>query len=71
MDSSARLCLRDSLYTVNSTLIFHLGICTITCDHEYRFLETTDSILIHAHQFYFPFELINVFLIHSVDLICK
>ena len=71
MDTSAGFCLRNSLYTMHTALIFQSGICARTCDHECYFLETTDSVLIKTHHLCFPAAGFCVFYIHTVNLRCK
>ena len=71
MDTSAGFCLRYTLYTVYSALIFQAGISTLSLDHESDFLESADAVLIETHHLCLPSSGFCVFHIHTVDLCCK
>ena len=71
MDPSAGLCLRYSLYTVNTAFVFQSGICTLTLDHEGNLLKAADAVLIEAEHLGFPAAGLRVFHIHTINLCCK
>ena len=71
MDPSAGLCLRYSLYTMNTAFVFQSGICTLTLDHEGNLLKAADAVLIEAEHLGFPATGLRVFHIHTINLCCK
>ena len=68
VDSTAGLCLRHTLNTVNTALIFEFRERSLTGNHEYSFLKAADSALIDADQFRFPTVALRKTGIHAVEL---
>ena len=71
MDTSTGLCLRDTLYTVYTTLIFELRVCPLSINHEADILHTTDTNLLHVHGLDLPTLCLRIMYIHAVDFCCK
>ena len=68
MDTSAAFCLWHTLYTMYTTFILHTGICSLSCDHKYNFLESTDSVFIEGDHLCLPASAVCIMYIHTVDL---
>ena len=68
VDTSAALRLRNTLNTVNTALVFQLGIGSFSCDHSHDLLETADSVFIDTDQLHFPVLALRIVHIHTVQL---
>ena len=71
MDTSARLCFRNTLYTMYTTLVFQQRICALTSDHEADIFHTANTDLLNVHCLHFPAFGFCVMYIHTIDLCCE
>ncbi len=54
VNTSARLCLRHTLYPVHAAFVFQSGIRSLTAYHKVYFLHAADSDFVHVHGFHLP-----------------
>ena len=71
MDTSAGLCLRHSLYTVNTALVLENGVCALSLYHELYFLHSSDSGLIGIDYLDLPSLSLNIVCVHAEKLRSK
>ena len=71
MDAPAGLCLRHTLYPMDSRFIFHYRICAASGNHKGYILHAADPDLLALHKLHPPSSALGIMKIHAVDLCRK